>query len=132
MRRICKNCVSFNRETCVCGDDGAEVDPESRPRLNDGFCFNPRTPSTGSERTKICSENGRKGGLAPHVRRGRKPDPNRLPRIQIQARKIDRDVFFEYGKLNNMTIGDVLHYLARVIVQNHPNIPKPKGWIDEL
>lgn len=128
MKRICKNCKSFDCEKSICTEDGSETDSESRPHNYDGFCFEPKDRKTPAEISIMRSIIGTTGGKAPHVSRGRKPG-NRIARIQIQAHKIDRDVLFAYAQKKGMTIVRVLHFLASVILQNNKDIKPPDGWI---
>ena len=121
MRRICKNCVSFNRETCVCGKDGAEVDPESRPRLDGGLCFSQREVLTGEDLSKARSDAGKIGGNAPHFSRGRKKNPNRTKSVQIRVDKSDRDALVEYCKKSNLKICDLFHHFVEETVRINSN-----------
>lgn len=83
-----------------------------------------KTKLTPEELSAIRSAAGRKGGLA------RKRDENKVERVQMQVKRIDRDVLMRYAGKKGMTMTDAFHFLMRVILQNHPEIKKPDGWVD--
>lgn len=128
MAKRCVRCASCVEKNGVktCSVDGAVVSDEDRARFDDGKCWTKIVPKkkTRAEISALRSKVGRLGGLASGQ------NAKRIPRIQIQAHKIDRDVLFAYGQKNEMTIVGVIHHLCRVILQNHPDIKKPDGWID--
>ena len=128
MERKCKRCESYKLidGKWKCELDGVEVDPESRPRLYEGHCFEKRQRLTPVELRQKRSEAGRKGGLAPH---NRKP---KIEKTQIQVNRFDHAVLVEYGAIKNLTLNQVIHHFARIVLQDYKDIQKPKGWIDEL
>lgn len=91
--------------------------------------------SSGSKRTPeelhaLRSATGKKGGNAPHVRRGRKPDLYHFPRVQISTKSIDHEVFKRYCKMTHMSICKLLHFAASYLLEKYPQIGKPDGWIE--
>lgn len=79
---------------------------------------------TREELSAIRSAAGRKGGLA------RKRDGKKVERVQMQVKRIDRDVLMRYAAKKGMTMTDAVHYLMRVVIQNNPDVEKPDGWFD--
>lgn len=126
--RKCGNCANAECQDgeYFCEIDGNHVDPECCPRLYDGFCWSKREKQekTPEEISAMRSEFGRRGGLA------RAKNRKKIQRTQLRVHKIDRDVLFAYGQKNEMTIVGVIHHLCCTILQNHPDIKKPDGWVD--
>lgn len=83
-----------------------------------------KTKLTRKELSAIRSAAGRKGGLAP------KRGVNKVERVQMQVKRIDRDVLMRYAGKKDMTMTDAFHFLMRVVVQNNPDVEKPEGWFD--
>lgn len=79
---------------------------------------------TREELSAIRSAAGRKGGSAP--KNGRP----KIARTQLQVRRADRDVLMHYADKKEMTMTDAFHFLMRVVLQNNPDVKKPKDWID--
>lgn len=79
---------------------------------------------TPAELSAVRSAAGRKGGSAP--KHGRP----KVTRTQIQVARFDRDVLADYATKKDTTIAGAVHFLARVILQNNPDVKRPKDWID--
>lgn len=78
---------------------------------------------TRDELSAIRSAAGRKGGLA------RKRN-EKVERVQMQVKRIDRDVLMRYASKKGMAMTDAFHFLMRVVIQNNPDVEKPDGWFD--
>lgn len=85
---------------------------------------------TPEELRALRSAAGKKGGNAPHVRRGRKINPNKIPSVQIRANKIDVEVFNGYSKMNHVSVKTLLHFVASYLLKKYSAIQKPDGWIE--
>ena len=69
---------------------------------------------TREELSAIRSAAGRKGGLA------RKRDENKVERVQMQVKRIDRDVLMRYAAKKGMTMTDAFHFLYSSMVALAP------------
>ena len=78
-----------------------------------------------AELSRIRSEAGRKGGTAP-----RKRKRNKLKKVQMQVNMIDHDVISRYSRIRKKTMVGTIHFLARFILQQHPEIKPPSGWVE--
>lgn len=57
------------------------------------------------------------------------PDLLAVPTRSLSIREPDYNVFRKYAFLNNLTIAEAIHRLARSLLKNHPEL-KPEGWVD--
>lgn len=131
MKERCCLCEDFKRlgDGFVCKIDGHDVKPDDEPKLYDGRCFVHRKSKMDEELiSEMRRRAGRIGGSKP--KRGRK----KVERVQMQIAKFDHDVIVAYAKTfkEPKSIVSTIHFLAKYILQEHPEIKKPKGWIDEL
>lgn len=128
MAKRCVRCASCIEKDGVktCSRDGAVVSLEDRARFDDGKCWTKIVPKkkTREEISELRSKAGKKGGAA-----NRKKHP-KVPRVQMQVARFDRDVLEGYAQKNETTLIASFHHLCRVILQNHPDIKKPDGWVD--
>ncbi len=128
MAKRCVRCASCIEKDGVkmCSRDGAVVSDEDRARFYDGKCWTKIVPKkkTREEISAIRSLAGKKGGETP--KRGKA----KVKRTSVQVAIFDRDVLERYAVKMNMSQFSAFHHLCRVILQNHPDIKKPDGWVD--
>lgn len=130
MEHKCLTCKFYEATdgASICTIDGNNVDPESAPRFAGGNCWSKVKKMPTAELSRIRSLAGSKGG------RARRRTHPKIQRMQMQVAKMDCEVIRAYAETFTppRTLVSTVHFLARYILQEHPNIKKPKGWIDEL
>ena len=57
------------------------------------------------------------------------PAKKAVPTRSLSVREPDYQVFRKYAFVNNITISEAIHRLARSLLRNHPDL-KPEGWVD--
>lgn len=57
------------------------------------------------------------------------PELKAVPTRSLTVREPDYQVFRKYAFVNNITIADATHRLARSLLKNHPEL-KPENWVD--
>ena len=62
---------------------------------------------------------------------GSQKDPSQkvVPTRSLTVREPDHHVFRKYAFVNNITISEAIHRLARSLLKNHPDL-KPEDWVD--
>ena len=124
----CRTCVSYEPQqdgTILCEYSGKLIDPESAPMFDGGTCYERKEKKklTPAELSLIRSKAGRMGGLKSGGGKG--PVQTKTMNVRLH----DHKVFVGYSQMNNCSLAEQFHVIAKKIVASHPEL-KPPDWID--